>query len=55
MTDREEKIHNKVRNCFSSKVLKLGNFLNRREQNFKIITSSLCKKTAAGERKDNQN
>ena len=41
---REEKVHCKVAYCFYLKVLKLVNLINRRGENFKSLTSSLCKR-----------
>ena len=43
-TGKEEKIYSKVGNCFYLKVLKLVNLTSQYGVNFKIITSSLCKR-----------
>ena len=42
--DIDFEVHSKVPNCFCSKVLKLINLINRCRGEFKIISSSFCKR-----------
>ena len=50
-TGREEKRHCKVGNCFYSKVLKLLNVMNQREENLKSLLVHFAKENSSRNKK----